>query len=73
MSVKNVGKKERKNLILEKVIANELFTLVTLSKELGVNEKTIERDIEELKRAGKIRFVGPKRSGLYKLLKKCKK
>jgi len=69
MSVKGVGKKERKNLILEKVITNELFTLVTLSKEFGVNEKTIERDIEELKRAGKIRFVGPKRSGHYELLK----
>jgi len=64
-----VGKKERKNSILEKVIKNELFTLVTLSKEFGVNEKTIERDIEELKRAGRIRFVGPKRSGRYELLK----
>jgi len=69
MSVKGVGKKKRKNLILEKVMTNELFTLVTLSKEFGVNEKTIERDIEELKRAGKIKFVGPKRSGHYELLK----
>jgi len=40
-----------------------------LSKEFEVNKKTIERDIEELKRAGRIRFVGPKRSGRYELLK----
>jgi len=50
MSVKSVGKKERKNLILEKIKMNEPFTLVTLAKEFGVNEKTIERDIVELKK-----------------------
>ncbi len=69
MSVKGVGKKERKNLILKKITANELFTLVVLAKKFGVNKKTIERDIEELKRVGKIRFIGPKRSGRYELLK----
>jgi len=42
--------------------------LITLTKEFGVNEKTIERDIEELRKDGRIRFVGSKRSGHYKLL-----
>ena len=37
----------------------------SLAKEFEVNEKTIERDIEELKRAGKIKFIGSKRSGHY--------
>ena len=64
-SVKSVGKKERKNLILSKATTNEPFTLVTLAKEFGVNEKTVERDIQELKRDGKITFVGPKRTGRY--------
>ena len=67
MSVKSVGKKERIYSILEKIRANEPFTLITLAKEFGVNEKTIERDIEELKKDGRIRFVGSKRSGHYKL------
>ena len=69
MSVKSVGKKERKDLILKKITANELFALVVLAKKFGVNAKTIEKDIEELKRVGKIRFVGSKRSGRYELLK----
>lgn len=49
----------------EKIMMNELFTLVILSKELEINEKTIEKDIEEVKRAGKIRLVGPKRLILF--------
>lgn len=69
VSVKNVGKKERKNLIIKKIITKEPFTLITLAKEFGVTEKTIERDIEELKREGRIRFVGSKRSGHYEILR----
>ncbi len=46
------------------------FTLVALGKELSVNEKTVERDIEGLKRSGRIRFVGPKCSGRYELPEK---
>jgi len=68
VSVKSVGKEERKKTILKKITTNKPFTSAILAKEFGVNEKTIERDIEELKRTGKIRFVGPKRSGRYELL-----
>jgi len=67
MSVKGAGKKERKDLIIKKIETKESFTLVTLAKEFGVNEKTIERDIEELKKAGKIIFIGPKRGGHYEI------
>lgn len=69
VSVKSVGKEERKKTILKKITTNNPFTLVILAKEFGVNKKTIERDIEELKKTGKIRFIGPKRSGRYELLK----
>ena len=67
MLVKSVGKKERENLILKKIKTNKPFTLVTLAKEFGVNEKTIERDIEGLKRISKIKFIGTKRSGHYEI------
>ena len=70
MSLKNVPKEERYKYILNRIKSKEPFTSITLAKELNVNEKTIDRDIEELKREGRIRFVGPKRSGCYKLLKK---
>jgi len=68
MSVKNVGKSKRKELILKKIKSNEPFTIITLAKEFRVNEKTIERDIHELKKDGKIKFVGPKRKGHYEII-----
>ncbi|MEW6619492.1 MAG: HTH domain-containing protein [bacterium] len=76
VSVKNVGKvflkdatkKERKEYIYNKIKSKELFTFVTLAKELAVSNKTIERDIEELKKEGKIKFVGSKRSGYYEII-----
>ena len=61
MSVKGVGKKNRKELIIKKIETKEPFTLVTLAKEFGVNEKTTERDIEELKKSSKIIFMGLQR------------
>jgi len=57
MSLKNVPKKERMKNIINKVKAKEPFTLMTLAKELNVSEKTIDRDIEELKSSAKIRFI----------------
>ena len=76
MPKKNVSKKEqkklmRRNLILSKIRTHVPFSLVALAENLKVNKKTIERDIEELKREGKVRFIGPKRWGHYKLLKNC--
>ena len=67
MSGKNVGKKKRKALILKKIRTKDSFTLVTLAREIGVSEKTIERDVEELKKDGEIKFVGPKRGGHYEM------
>ena len=68
MSVKNVGKSKRKELILKRIKSNEPFTIMTLAKEFRVNEKTIERDIHELKKDTKIKFVGPKRKGHYEII-----
>jgi ATP-dependent DNA helicase RecG len=68
MSVNNVGKQERKKMILKKIKIKEPFTLITLAKEFGVSEKTTERDINELKDDGIIRFVGSKRTGRYEII-----
>lgn len=70
MSLKDKGKFERKKVILNKIEAKEAFTLATLANELGVTRETVIRDIKELKKAKKIKFVGSKRSGHYKILRK---
>ncbi|MBM3710393.1 MAG: HTH domain-containing protein [Actinobacteria bacterium] len=67
---KNVGKTERLESILEKIRNNVRFTIKSLSKEFSVNEKTIERDLELLKKQNKIIFIGGKRTGFWKMWKK---
>ncbi len=64
---KNVGREERKKVILDRIKKNIRFTYVSLAEELNVSEKTIERDIKKLKEEGKIRFVGSKRNGIWKM------
>lgn len=66
-SVKNVGKEKRQLLILEIIAHNSSSTLRTIADELGVTEKTIERDIRQLKNKSKLRYVGPKRGGRYEI------
>jgi len=59
---KNVGKKERQKLILEKV-KKEDFNQRDFALEIGVDSKTIERDVRELK--DKIEFIGSKKGGKW--------
>ena len=58
---KNVGRTERLEIILNKIKNNIRFTIKSLAKELTVNEKTIERDLELLKKQNKIIQIGSKR------------
>ena len=39
-----------------------------ITAEFGVSLKTARRDIERLKEAGKIRFVGAKKTGKYEII-----
>lgn len=39
-----------------------------IAGEFGVSLKTARRDIEKLKEAGKIRFVGAKKTGRYEII-----
>jgi len=68
MSLKKTSKKERVKYIINKIKLKQLFSSLTLAKELNVNEKTIKRDIEELKKTKKIKYVGSKRSGRYEII-----
>ena len=67
MSIKSTGKTERRRAILEKIEERKFFTLKAIAEELGVTLKTIYRDMKELKKSKKIRFVGPKRGGHYEM------
>jgi len=61
---KNVGKNERQTLILKKV-KNGTFNQRVFALEMGVDVKTVERDVEDLK--DKIEFVGAKKSGKWRI------
>ena len=65
---KDVGKDKRKQIIINKIKSKKKFTYISLAKEIGVTEKTIERDLKDLKKDGKIKFVGTKRAGHWELL-----
>jgi len=55
---------------MEKVKNNIKFTKRSLATELNVDRKTIERDLELLKKQNKIIFTGGKRTGFWKMWKK---
>ena len=66
---KNVGKKLRQRKILKKIKNNQSLTFNSLAKELNVSEKTVERDIKELKEKNYIKHVGPKKGGHWEIIK----
>jgi len=65
---KNVGRNERLEAILNKIKHNIRFTKRSLASELNIDEKTIFRDLEVLKKENKIVFEGSKKSGVWKLI-----
>ncbi len=68
---KRFSKKERKELILEKLKENNKdISYYLLLEEFGVDRSTIKRDLKELKEEGLIEFVGDKRTGVWKIINK---
>jgi len=55
-------------IILEKIKNNIHFTKRSLATELNVDRKTIERDLELLKKQNKIIFIGSRRAGFWKII-----
>jgi len=63
---KNVPK-DRVGLILENMKRNSAITIKELATIVGVNEKTVKRDIEKLKIEGKVIRVGSARKGTWEV------
>ena len=49
------------------MIKNNKITIPELAKVLNVNEKTIKRDIEKLKKNKKIDRIGPDKGGHWEI------
>lgn len=54
-------------MVLNIIKNNIKFNYVSLAEKFGVSEKTIERDIQELKEKKEIRFIGNKRKGYWEI------
>jgi len=63
----NVPEK-RGDSIISIMKENSRITIAELAKQLDVTEKTIKRDIEKLKKEGKLKRVGPDKGGYWTLL-----
>ena len=80
MSVKNDGKgvsaKEKRNrrhqAIISLIRENADISQVKMASRLEVSTKTIERDLDELEKAGVVRYDGEKNSGQWVLIKEGK-
>jgi len=64
----NAPRDKRKEIILNRIKNNVHFTKRSLALELDVDEKTILRDLEVLKRENKIIFKGSEKSGVWKII-----
>ena len=41
---------------------------IDIATELGCSLKTVKRELDELRLAGQIKFVGPSKTGTYRLV-----
>lgn len=58
---------------LENVLENILETSASLASYLGVNERTIRRDLQYLQKQGLIRRVGPDKGGHWEVIEQNEK
>lgn len=58
----------RDGLICQLIKKTSTITVTELAKKIGVNERTIKRDIEKLKKEGRIKRIGPDNGGHWKVL-----
>ena len=64
---KNVPE-NRPTLICQLMKNNRSITVLELAKKIRVNEKTIKRDIDNLKKDGSIRRIGPDKGGYWEVI-----
>jgi len=48
---------------------NNKIIIPEIARELNVTEKTIKRDIEKIRKLGKVKRIGPDKGGYWKVLK----
>ncbi|KAA0004622.1 MAG: DeoR family transcriptional regulator, partial [Thermoplasmata archaeon] len=60
----NVPEKRREDMLLM-MKKNNQVTIAELARYFGVTEKTIKRDIEKLKKEGKLNRIGPDKGGYW--------
>lgn len=65
-SVKTSGKTSGKILLLIRKTPD--ITIPEMSKKIGVTERSIERNIEKLKKEGKLRRIGPDKGGHWEVV-----
>lgn len=54
--------------IVELIVQNKKVTVPEISKEIGVTERTIYRQISDLKEKNIIRRVGPDKGGYWEVI-----
>ena len=65
---KDVSPQKRQEMILEQIGNSPEITIHSLAEQLGVNEKTIKREMAILKKERKIYRVNGKKYGYWKIL-----
>ncbi len=65
-SVKTSEKTSEK--ILELINSNNQITIPELAGEIGMTERSIERNIQKLQQNGKLVSVGPAKGGYWKII-----
>ena len=65
----NVQEKPRTDLILDVIRENNAVSLRELAHKIGVASKTVQRDLDRLKRDKIIRRVGPDKGGYWQIVK----
>ena len=55
--------------IIEILISDNTVTTDQLAKTLKVTKRTILRDIEKLRKVGKVKYIGPAKGGYWQVIK----
>ena len=54
--------------IIEQLQKNSNFTIPELSKRLGISTRAVEKHINSLKKAGKLKRIGSRKKGWWKVI-----
>jgi len=57
--------------IIDSIMDNARISMLELSRQLDVNQKTIKRDIQKLKEKGIIERIGPDKGGYWKVCREA--